>query len=57
MTTHQCKISPEGMAWPLIALLDRGDSKSRRVAEEQILALCQFYEDNKPEEKEEEEQA
>ena len=48
MAKHVSIMTPEGMAWSLIALLDRGNSKSRRVAEEQILALCQFYEDNKP---------
>lgn len=52
MTTHQCKMSPEGMAKSLIMLLERSDSEGRRVAEEQILALCQFYEDNKPDDKE-----
>ena len=40
-------MTPEGMAWSLIALLERSNPEGRRVAEEHILALCQFYEDHK----------
>ena len=47
MAKHVSIMTPEGMAWSLIALLERSDPEGRRVAEEQILALCQFYEDHK----------
>ena len=50
MTTHKMTITAGGMAHCLIMFMEGDNAENQRFAREQILALCQFYEDNKPEE-------
>ena len=48
MTTHKMTITAGGMAHCLIMFMEGDNAENQRFAREQILALCQFYEDNKP---------
>ena len=52
MTTHKMTITAGGMAQWLIAFMEGDNWENQKFAREQIHALCQFYEDNKPEEEE-----
>jgi len=57
MTKIKLTITASGRANTIIAFMEGDDWDNQRFAEKQIHALCQFYEDNKPEEEEEEKQA
>ena len=50
MTTKRSLMNANGLAWSIIALMERGDYEGQKVAKEQIQALADFYYDNKPNE-------
>jgi len=50
MTSFKILITPEAKANFLVQFLLDENSDNQKFAREQILALCQFYDENKPEE-------